>query len=200
MKTIIFDLGGVLLDWNPHRLYAPFFNSNADIDQFLHEINFAEWNMQQDAGRPFAEGVAVLSAQYPHYADLIRAYHERWEDSVPGAIDGTLDILHRLKHDGHPLYALTNFSAETFPLIRRRFDFLQLFEYILVSAEVGLVKPDPAIYRLMLEKVGRPASECLFIDDSLKNVEAARQLGFDTIHFQSPEQLEMELQSRNIQP
>jgi 2-haloacid dehalogenase len=200
MKTIIFDLGGVLLDWNPHRLYAPFFNSNAEIDQFLHEINFAEWNLQQDAGRPFAEGVAVLSAQFPHYTDLIRAYHERWEDSVPGAIDGTLDILHRLKRDGVPLYALTNFSAETFPLIRRRFDFLQLFEYILVSAEVGLVKPDPAIYRLMLEKVGRPASECLFIDDSLKNVEAARQLGFDTIHFQSPEQLEMELQSRNIQP
>lgn len=200
MKTIIFDLGGVLLDWNPHRLYAPFFNSNAEIDQFLHEINFAEWNMQQDAGRPFAEGVAVLSAQYPHYADLIRAYHERWEDSVPGAIDGTLDILHRLKRDGAPLYALTNFSAETFPLIRRRFDFLQLFDDILVSGEIGLVKPDPAIYRLMLEKVGRPASECLFIDDSLKNVEAARQLGFDTIHFQSPEQLEMELQSRNIQP
>jgi 2-haloacid dehalogenase len=200
MQTIIFDLGGVLLDWNPHRLYAPFFNSNAEIDQFLHEINFPEWNMQQDAGRPFAEGVAALSAQFPHYADLIRAYHERWEDSVPGAIGGTLDIFKRLKRDGHPLYALTNFSAETFPLIRRRFDFLQLFDDILVSGEIGLVKPDPAIYRLMLEKVGRPAGECLFIDDSLKNVEAARQLGFDAIHFQSPEQLETELQSRNIQP
>ncbi len=198
MQTIIFDLGGVLLDWNPHRLYAPFFKTNAEIDQFLREINFHEWNLQQDAGRPFAEGVAVLSAQFPHYERLIRAYHERWEDSVPGAIDGTLDILYRLKRDSHPLYALTNFSAETFPLMRRRFDFLELFEYILVSGEVGLVKPDPAIYRLMLEKVGRPAGECLFIDDSLKNVEAARQLGFNAIHFQSPEQLETELFARAL--
>jgi 2-haloacid dehalogenase len=196
MQTIIFDLGGVLLDWNPHRLYAPYFNSSAEIDRFLHEINFAEWNMHQDAGRPFAEGVTALSQEFPHHADLIRAYHERWEDSVPGAIDGTVDILKRLKYDGHPLYALTNFSAETFPLMRRRFDFLELFEYILVSGEVGLVKPDPAIYRLMLEKIGHPARECLFIDDSLKNIESARRLGFDVIHFQSPEQLETELQRR----
>jgi 2-haloacid dehalogenase len=198
MKTIIFDLGGVLLDWNPHRLYAPYFNSSTEIDRFLHEINFAEWNMHQDAGRPFHEGVAVLSAQFPHYAHLIRAYHERWEDSVPGAIDGTVDILKRLKRDGVPLYALTNFSAETFPIMRRRFDFLGLFEYILVSGEVGLVKPDPAIYRLMLKKIGRPARECLFIDDSAKNVAAAKEMGFDTIHFQSPEQLKTELQGRNI--
>jgi 2-haloacid dehalogenase len=199
MKTIIFDLGGVLIDWNPHRLYAPFFNSSAEIDHFLREINFAEWNLQQDAGRPFAEGVAILSAQFPHYADLIRAYHERWEDSVPGPIEGTVAILKRLKKAEYPLYALTNFSAETFPLMRRRYDFLQLFEYILVSGEVGLVKPDPAIYRLMLEKIGRPAEECLFIDDSLKNITAAQQLGFDVIHFQSPAQLENELQSRHIQ-
>jgi 2-haloacid dehalogenase len=198
MKTIIFDLGGVLLDWNPHRLYAPYFNSSTEIDRFLHEINFPEWNLQQDAGRPFAEGVAALSQEFPHYAHLIRAYHERWEDSVPGAIDGTVDILKRIKRDGVPLYALTNFSAETFPIMRRRFDFLQLFEYILVSGEVGLVKPDPAIYRLMLEKIGRPARECLFIDDSAKNVAAAKEMGFDTIHFQSPGQLKTELQGRNI--
>jgi 2-haloacid dehalogenase len=198
MKTIIFDLGGVLLDWNPHRLYAPYFNSSTEIDRFLREINFPEWNLQQDAGRPFAEGVAALSQEFPHYAHLIRAYHERWEDSVPGAIDGTVDILKRIKRDGVPLYALTNFSAETFPIMRRRFDFLQLFEYILVSGEVGLVKPDPAIYRLMLEKIGRPARECLFIDDSAKNVAAAKEMGFDTIHFQSPGQLKTELQGRNI--
>jgi len=198
MKTIIFDLGGVLIDWSPHRLYAPYFKSSTEIDQFLHEINFAEWNLQQDAGRPFAEGVAVLSQEFPHYAHLIRAFHERWEDSVPGAIDDTLGILKRLKRDGHPLYALTNFSAETFPLMRRRFEFLQLFEYILVSGEIGLVKPDPAIYRLMLEKVGRPAHECLFIDDSLKNIESARQMGFDVIHFQAPRHLKTELQRRNI--
>lgn len=199
MTAIVFDLGGVLIDWNPHCLYAPFFNSSAEIDRFLAEINFAEWNAQQDAGRPFAEGVAVLSAQFPHYADLIRAYHERWEDSVPGPIDGTVDLLKRLKQAGrHPLYALTNFSAETFPLMRQRYDFLELFETILVSGEVGLIKPDPAIYRLMLKKTGQPASECLFIDDSAKNVAAAQALGFDTIQFRSPAALEAELSARKL--
>ena len=198
MTAIIFDLGGVLIDWNPHRLYAPYFDSSAEIDRFLTEINFSEWNLQQDAGRPFAEGVAVLSAQFPHYAELIRAYHERWEDSVPGPIDGTVAILERLKRDGYSLHALTNFSTETFPLVRKRYDFLNLFETILVSGEVGLIKPDPAIYRLLLEKVGRPAQDCLFIDDSLKNVAAAQALGFDVIHFQTPGQLEVELRNRSL--
>jgi 2-haloacid dehalogenase len=198
MTTIIFDLGGVLLDWNPHRLYAPFFNSSAEIDHFLREINFSEWNLQQDAGRSFSEGVSVLSTEFPHYADLIRAYHEHWEDSVPGPIDETVTLLKRLKRAGHPLYALTNFSAETFPIMRRRFDFLKLFEYILVSGEVGVIKPNPAIYRLMLEKIGRPASECLFIDDSATNTDAARQLGFDVIQFQSPARLESELKLRKL--
>lgn len=198
MKTIIFDLGGVLIDWNPHRLYAPFFNSQAEIDHFLHEINFAEWNARQDAGRPFAEGVAALSSEFPHYADLIRAYHERWEDSVPGPIEGTVTLLKRLKKAGLPLYALTNFSAETFPIMRRRYDFLNLFEYILVSGEVGLIKPDPAIYHLLLEKIGRQASECVFIDDSIKNVTAARELNFDAIRFETPVQLEADLRARNL--
>jgi 2-haloacid dehalogenase len=198
MKIIIFDLGGVLIDWNPHRLYAPYFNSSAEIDQFLHEINFSEWNLRQDAGRPFREGVADLSADFPHYADLIRAYDEHWDESVPGPVEGSVNLLRRLKQAGHPLYALTNFSAEKFPLVRRRYEFLGLFEYILVSGEVGLVKPDPAIYRLMLEKVRHPASQCLFIDDSHKNVAAAQALGFDTIHFQSSELLELELQNRKL--
>ncbi len=198
MTTIIFDLGGVLLDWNPHRLYAPFFKSQPEIDQFLREIDFAAWNARQDAGRPFAEGVATLSAEFPHYADLIRAYHENWEDSVPGPIEGTVVLLKRLKQAGHALYALTNFSAETFPIMRRRYKFLQLFEYILVSGEVGMIKPDPAIYRLMLEKIERPASECLFIDDSPANIAAAHGLGFDTIRFQSPAGLESELKERKL--
>ena len=97
MTAIIFDLGGVLIEWSPHRLYATYFNSNAEIDQFLREINFSTWNAQLDAGRPFREGVAELSAQFPHYADLIRAYHERWEESVPGPIEGTVKLLRQLK-------------------------------------------------------------------------------------------------------
>jgi 2-haloacid dehalogenase len=198
MTTIIFDLGGVLLDWNPHRLYAPHFNSSAEIDHFLHEINFAAWNAHQDAGRTFAEGVAALSQEFPHYADLIQLYHENWEESVPGPIEGTVKILKRLKQAGHPLFALTNFSAETFPIMRRRYGFLKLFEYILVSGEVGMIKPNPAIYDLLLKKIGRRADECLFIDDSAANVAAAAALGFDTIRYQSPESLEAELKQRKL--
>ncbi|MDX9991186.1 MAG: HAD family phosphatase [Anaerolineales bacterium] len=196
--VVIFDLGGVLIEWSPQRLYAPYFNSNAAIDQFLREINFPTWNAQQDAGRSFRDGVAELSAQFPHYADLIRVYHERWEDSVPGPIAGTLKLLKQLKEAGHPLYALTNFSAETFPLMRQRFDFLKLFKYILVSGEVGLIKPDPAIYHLMLQKIGQPPGDCLFIDDSAANISTAQQLGFDTIQFKSPAALEEELRDRKL--
>lgn len=198
MTTIIFDLGGVLIDWNPHALYAPYFSNPAEIDRFLKEINFAAWNTRQDAGRPFAEGVAVLSAEFPHYADLISAYHEHWEKSVPGPIEGTVKILRQLKKSGHAVYALTNFSSETFPIMRKRYDFLNLFEYILVSGEVGLVKPDPAIYRLLLQKINRPAENCLFIDDSAANTAAAHQLGFDTIQFHSPDALTVELKQRGL--
>jgi 2-haloacid dehalogenase len=198
MKTIIFDLGGVLIDWNPHALYAPYFNSSAEIDQFLQEIGFAAWNAQQDAGRPFAEGVALLSAEFPHRATLIQAYHLEWENAIPGPIDGTVQILRQLKENGHSLCALTNFSTETFPIMRRRYDFLTWFEYILVSGEVGLIKPNPAIYALLLQKINQPAHNCLFIDDSAVNIAAAHQLGFDTLQFQSPALLKTELQQRGL--
>lgn len=199
-KAIIFDFGNVLSIWDPHELYKSFFPDRQAIDAFFKEINFSAWNIEQDRGRPFAEAVALLSSQFPQHAHLIRAYDERWPETVVGSIDGTVAIARRLAHAGYPLFLLTNYSAEKFRLVRPRFEFLDLFQDFIVSGEHHLVKPDPAIYHLTLKRIGRSAPECLFIDDALPNIETARSLGFETIHFQSPTQLEAELHRLHILP
>ena len=199
IKAIIFDFGGVLVTWNPRNLYRRFFPGQPQaMEEFLTEINFMEWNVQQDQGRPFAEGVRALSAQFPQHAHLIRAYHEHWKESIDGSIAGTVDLLVTLKEKGYPLYILSNFSKETFSMIHDEFTFINLFDEIILSGEVKLIKPDPAIYELCLQRIGRPANECLFIDDSETNTAAANKMGFDTIRFVSPEQLKDELHSRQI--
>jgi len=198
IHAIIFDFGGVLVDWNPHNLYRRFFDDPRAMDQFLSEIHFAEWNLLQDKGRPFAEGVAELSARFPQHAHLIRAYHEHWEDSVAGPIPGSVEILRALKAEGHPVYGLSNWSAETFPLAYRKYDFFRILDGYIISGDVGLVKPDPAIFNLMIDKIGYPASACLLIDDSAQNTEVARQLGFETILFRSPKVLAAELRQLRL--
>ena len=198
IKAIIFDFGGVLVDWNPHNLYRHFFDESRKIDEFLSEIQFSEWNLQQDKGRPFAEGVAELSARFPQHASLIRAYHEHWEDSIVGPIPGSVEILRALKAAGYGIYGLSNWSAETFPVAYRKYDFFELLDGYIISGDVRLVKPDPAIFELMIEKIGCLARECLLIDDSAKNIEAARQLGFETILFRSSDQLETELRKLGL--
>jgi 2-haloacid dehalogenase len=192
--AIVFDFGGVLLDWNPRYLYRKLFDDDHEaVERFLDEIGFSEWNVKQDEGRPFAAAVAELSEQFPQHADLIRAYDERWEESMGGEIGPAVEILYALKRAGHSLYGLSNWSAETFRRIRHKYAFLELFDAIVLSGEVKVAKPDPRIYALLLDKINRPAGECLFIDDSEANVAAARRLGFRTIRFESPEQLESEL-------
>jgi 2-haloacid dehalogenase len=199
IKAIIFDYGNVLLEWNPKLVYQRYFaNDPEGMERFLQEVNFADWNLQQDKGRPFVEGVAVLSQQFPHYSNLIQAYHERWIDSLVGSITGTVDILKQLKQAGYLLYGLSNWSAETFPYARERYDFFDLFDDMVISGEVGHAKPDPEIFHVLLNKIGKPAKECLFIDDSLANIQQAQKMGFETIHFQSPEQLKTALQDLNI--
>ena len=198
VKAIIFDLGGVVLEWNPRRLYRQYFDNPEDMEAFLAEIDFTAWNALQDKGRPFAEGVAVLSAQYPHRARLIRAYHEHWEQSVGGPIAGTVGIAHRLKQAGYPLFALTNWSAETFPIAQKKYECLKLFDAIVVSGEVGLIKPDPAIFELTIRKTGVHASQCLFVDDHALNIAAAQRLGMRAILFRSPEALDAELREMGI--
>ena len=198
IKAIIFDFGGVLLQWDPHQLYRRYFNQPQKIDQFLAEINFSSWNAEQDRGRPFEIGVAELSSQFPQYAHLIRAYYDHWEDSVVGPIAGTVEILRELKRAGYSLYGLSNWSAETYPRIRHQYDFFNLFDEIILSGKVKLIKPDPAIFNLTLKKINRPVSECLLIDDSDANIIAAKKLGFATIQFQSPKQLRTELLQLNL--
>lgn len=196
IKTIIFDLGGVLLQWHPLALYQKHFPhlSEQEIRDFFDEVNFAAWNLEQDRGRPYDEGVTDLSTRFPHRAALIRAYHEHWPDCIGGAINGTVQVLEHLHKNGFKIIGLTNFSSEKLALIRPQFSFFRYFDDVIVSGEVKLVKPDPAIYRLTLERIGCQAQECIFIDDSLPNVEAARRLGFHAIHFQSPAQLQQELE------
>jgi len=199
IKAIIFDYGNVLLDWNPRNVYRRYFPNDPEaMERFLQEVNFMEWNAHQDKGRPFMEGVAILSKQFPQYADLIRAYHEHWIDSIGEAFTGTVEILKQLKQAGYPLYGFSNWSAETFPHAREKYNFFDLFDDMVISGAVGFVKPEPEIYQIMLDKIGRPAQECLFIDDSLPNINQANTMGFVTIHFQSPIQLEKELKQLGI--
>ena len=189
-RAIIFDFGGVLFEWDPRYLYRKLFNGNHEaMERFLADIDFYEWNLQQDKGRSFAEGVAVLSQQFPHYAVLIQAYNQRWEEAIIGPIQPTLDIAWALKQAGYGLYALSNWSAEKFHFFRPRHELFEWFDDILVSGEVKIIKPDPRIYTLFLERIGRTAEECVFIDDSLPNIVAAQELGFMTIRYVSPEQL-----------
>ena len=196
--VVIFDLGAVLIDWNPRHLYRQLFDDDDAMEAFLRDVCTPAWNAEQDRGRTWNEAVELLSAEHPEHRDLIHAYRDRWEDMLKGPIDGTVEILERLDRDGHELHALTNWSAETFPVARERYAFLDRFRTILVSGEEKLMKPDPAIFELMLERIGHPAGRCLFIDDSRKNIEAAEGLGFDVVHFTNPPALQAELDRRGL--
>jgi len=198
LTAIIFDLGNVFINWEPHNLYKRFFSDPKEVDRFLEEIQFAEWNACQDAGRPFHEGVRELSARFPQYADLIQAYDTHWAESMTTTNDETIKIARQLKESGWPLYLLSNFSIEKFNLIRGQYDFLGIFDDLIISGEQRMIKPDPAIFRLTIKRINRKANECLFIDDSLINIQTAKAMGFQTIHYQSPTQLTQELRSLSI--
>ena len=197
--AVVFDFGGVLFDWNPLYLYRRLFNGDdAAAMRFLTEIGFSAWNERQDQGRPFDGAVAELSQTYPQYARLIQAYHDHYEESIGGAIQPSVEVLYRLKHAGYALFALSNWSVEKFELIRPRYAFLTCFQDILISGEVKLIKPDPRIFEVFLERIHRQASECLFIDDSPANIATAANLGFNTIYYRSPDQFERDLRQWGI--
>lgn len=199
LTAIIFDFGNVFVNWDARNLYKRFFPNLQAVDSFLEEIHFIEWNARQDAGRPFQEGVAELSARFPHYAGLIQAYDMYWEESLTETLHENIEIAKKLKDYGWPLYLLSNFSVEKFEFVKKKYDFLNIFDEMIISGEHKLVKPDPAIFELALKKVHRRAAECLFIDDSLPNIESARRMGFATIHYQSPAQLRRDLNQYSIQ-
>lgn len=193
--TFIFDLGAVLIDWNPRYLYRTMFNDEAAMERFFVETGLLQWNAKQDEGHPFATAVNELSAQFPQYEKYIRAFHMRWPEMVSGTIEPTVKILRELRDREYELYALSNWSAETYPIAFARFEFLRWFREVVISGAVKVCKPDPRIYEIVLNKIARPANECVFIDDSRPNYEMAVQLGFQSIHFQSPEQLRDELKN-----
>ncbi|HTO81817.1 MAG TPA: HAD family phosphatase [Methylomirabilota bacterium] len=192
-STVVFDLGNVLVEWNPRRLYEQLIPDPDALERFFSTVVTNDWIRAQDAGRSFADGIAVLSAEFPHYDAEIRAFWERWEEMVPGPIHGTVEILSELKRRGTPLYALTNWSAETFPIARPRFPFFDWFDGIVVSGEVRLVKPDARIYRHLLDQFGLQAADCVFIDDSPANVAGAEAVGITGLRFTSPEKLRRDL-------
>ncbi|WP_158044394.1 HAD family hydrolase [Skermanella pratensis] len=180
----VFDIGGVLIDWNPRYLYRKLFaEDTAAMEEFLATVCTPDWNLQQDAGRPWKEAVEELSARYPEKAELIAAYDLEWDEMVPGPIPGTADIVRELKQCGKPVYCITNFSVDKLDRARRRFDVLDAFDGIVVSGEVRLLKPDPAIYRRLLDDHGLSAGDTLFIDDVEKNVEGARSVGMHAVRF-----------------
>jgi len=201
IRAIVVDFGGVLIDWNPRYLYRKLFPGNdTAMESFLAEIRFTEWNQQQDAGRAFSLAVTELVKRFPSYAGLIQAYDERWEESIAGPLQGTVDLLLPLQQAGLELHGLSNWSSEKFAEVRTKYSFFHLCATILLSGDVKLVKPDPRIFEALLERIGRSASECLCIDDSEENISTARSLGFDTIRFESPDQLRRELQHRGLLP
>lgn len=193
-RSVVFDLGGVLLRWNPRFLYRKLFEGDEEaMETFLGTVCTTEWNERQDAGRPFADAVAELRDLHADKAELIEAFHRRFDEMIPGAIDGTVAIVHELHRCGVPLYALTNWSAETFPSQRCRFSFLSIFDGIVVSGEEGVIKPDPRIFRTLLGRYRIAPEAAVFIDDNPANATAAAALGMHGIHFRSPEQLRHEL-------
>jgi len=194
----VFDLGGVLIDWNPRYLYRKLIDDENDIDSFLSEVCNPEWNVKQDAGRALAEATAERIALYPEKKPLIEAFYDRWEEMLGGEIGESVEILRELKNKGESLYALTNWSGETYPIAEERFAFLQWFDGTLVSGVEKMAKPDPAIFHLLLNRYELQAQDCIFIDDSMINIEAAARIGFETHHFESAAGLRQKLIAANL--
>lgn len=198
IDTVVFDLGGVLIDWNPRHLYRRLFDDEAAMERFLAEVCTGAWNERQDAGRPWSEAVATLSAEFPEHASMIAAFRDRWTEMLAGPIHASVAVLAELKARGVRLYALTNWSHETFPLALQMYDFLHWFDGIVVSGEERLIKPDPRIYRCLFDRYGVEPAQAIYIDDARRNVDAAAALGMHAWWFQGADGLRTWLASHGL--
>ena len=198
--TVVFDLGGVLIDWDPRYLYRQLFDDPDEMESFLAEVTNADWNAHQDAGRPWAEAIEVLVAEHPERRELIEAFHGRWPEMLAGEIQGSVDVLAELRVAGLRLVALSNWSAELFPVAREQFEFLAWFEGILISGDVGVNKPDRQIFEHLVDRFGIEPATALFIDDSAANVATATALGFHAIQFTDAAALRLELVRLGLLP
>jgi len=199
INTVIFDLGGVLIDWNPRYVYRTIFKTEEEIDWFFENVATHDWNENQDAGYPIAKATEELVAQHPEWEKEIKAYYGRWEEMLGGPIHETVKIFKQLKQiPGLRTYALTNWSAETFHIALQRYDFLHWFDGRLVSGEEKTRKPFPEFYQRLLDRYSVNPSEAIFIDDNLRNVKGGEAVGIKGIHFTSSGQLRNELKALNL--
>ncbi|MEZ2339317.1 HAD family hydrolase [Mucilaginibacter sp. RCC_168] len=199
IDTIIFDLGAVLIDWNPHYMYRTLFTDEQEMKDFLATVCTPDWNEEQDAGRPLREGTDILVAQYPQHEAYIRAFYDRWEEMLGEPFHDTVELFRRLKISGkYKIYALTNWSAETFPVALARYDFLSWFDGIVVSGVEKMRKPAPEFYQILLDRYHVDPQNALFIDDNYRNIVAAEKAGIKSIHFTSAGQLEKELEGLKL--
>jgi 2-haloacid dehalogenase len=185
-SAVVFDLGGVLLDWNPRHLYRKLFDDEVEMERFLSEVCTLDWHRAHDLGVPPEETSPPLAAAHPEHAERIWAWTQRTEEMLAGPIDGTVEILRELRDAGVPCYALTNMESWTYPGRRERYPFLTWFDGTVVSGFEGVAKPDPRVFELLLDRFGLTAADTLFIDDSPVNVQAARDAGMRAIEFESP--------------
>ena len=198
VEAVVFDVGGVLIDWDPRHLYRKIFDDEVAMERFLTEVCSHAWNEQADAGRPIAEITAELCAEHPDKRDLIESYYARFPEMMKDALHGTVALLERLHGKGLPLYVLSNFSAETFPIARQRFGFFERFRGLVISGAEGMKKPDPRIYHLLTERFALRPAHTLFIDDRADNAQAAVDTGWQALRFASPGKLETDLQSLGL--
>lgn len=196
--TVVFDVGNVLLRWDARLIYRSLIPDAERLDWFMQNICTMAWNLEQDRGRSWEEAVALLVAQHPEWESEIRAFDERWHDSVPHAIADSVAVLEELKARDEKVYAITNFSQEKWAECLIRFPFLQRFDGVVVSAQERLLKPDPAIYQVLLGRYGLAAGDCIFVDDSEKNVVAARDIGMQAVHFVEPIDLRAALRGLGV--
>jgi len=198
ISAVIFDIGNVLVRWDPRNLYRQHFENTEEMEKFLRKITTPEWNLEQDRGRSFQEAVTLLSHAYPQHENMIKMFDINWLDMLAGEISGTVDILNQLVEDGVPVFAITNFSAEKWPAFCDRHPFSRLFQGVVVSGEEKLVKPDPAIFNLALNRFGLLARNCIFIDDVQENIVAAQALGITGHHFTDASALAVSLKSHGF--
>ncbi len=192
IENVIFDFGGVLVDWNPRHMYKDYFQSESEMEHFLHHVCTEAWNLEQDRGRSLAEGTLILQQQFPEFHDMIQLFYDKWEIMLKSDIPGTVALMYQLKAK-YPLYGLTNWSAETIEIAYGRYEFFKAFDGIVVSGIEKMIKPDKQFYHVLLERYDINPAFTLFIDDNIHNIKAAKEIGLHAIHFENPGQLETAL-------
>jgi len=192
-KTVVFDFGGVLIDWDRRYLYKKIFEDKDEMEWFLRNVCSDRWNMLQDEGFSFSETIPELQMKFPEYCDKIAMYETRWSEMVGGPITGSVDILKEIQAKNFPVYGLTNWGADTFPIVFKQFEFLRSLDGIVVSGNEKVVKPFPEIYKILIDRYQIDPESCIFIDDNYLNIQSAKNIGFKTIQFESPESLRKHL-------